>query len=68
LNYKGLTANASGKARFSGKIPEQSEDDFSRNLKGPTLPSEKKRLPTLPGSFPACQWLYLSIILLGTYF
>ena len=29
LNYKGPTVNASGKARFSGKIPERSEDDFS---------------------------------------
>ena len=28
-------------ARFSGKIPEPREDDFSRNLKGPTLPSER---------------------------
>lgn len=33
LNYKGQTVNASGKARFSGKIPERSEDDFSRNRK-----------------------------------
>ena len=33
LNYEGFTADASGKARFSGKIPERSEDDFSRNRK-----------------------------------
>lgn len=24
-------------ARFSGKIPEHGEDDFPRNLQGPTL-------------------------------
>ena len=31
LNYEGFTADASGKARFSGKIPQRSEDDFFRN-------------------------------------
>lgn len=33
LNYKGPEADASGKARFSGKIPQRSEDDFFRNRK-----------------------------------
>ena len=37
LNYKGPTANASGKAGFSGKIPERSEDDFFRNRLRPDL-------------------------------
>ena len=32
---------------------------FPRNPKGPALPSEKKRLPTLPGSSSVCQWLYV---------
>ena len=41
LNYEGFTANASGKARFSGKIPQRSEDDFFRNHIGMTLPSER---------------------------
>ena len=31
MNYKGITAADSGNARLSGKIPERSEDDFSRN-------------------------------------
>lgn len=37
LNYKGPTADASGKAGFSGKIPERSEDDFFRNRLRPDL-------------------------------
>ena len=41
LNYEGFTADASGKARFSGKIPQHSEDDFFRNHIGMTLPSER---------------------------
>ena len=61
LNYKGFTANASGKARLSGKIPQalRARMIFPRNPEGPALPSEKRRLPTLPGSSPVCQWLYM---------
>lgn len=34
MNYKGLTADAFGKARFSGKIPQASgEDDFSETAR-----------------------------------
>ena len=51
LNYKGPTANASGKAGFSGKIPEPpARMIFSETACGLTLPSDKKRLPTLPCS------------------
>lgn len=42
LNYKGPTANASGKAGFSGKIPERSEDDFSAKPEGPGLAVRKE--------------------------
>ena len=37
LNYEGVKANASGKARFSGKIPQHGEDDFLRNHLWPDL-------------------------------
>lgn len=37
MNYKGITAADSGNARLSGKIPERSEDDFSRK---PCSPKE----------------------------
>lgn len=41
MNYKGITAADSGNARLSGKIPERSEDDFSRNHKArPCSPKE----------------------------
>ena len=48
-------------ASFSGKIPQalRARMIFPRNPEGPALPSEKRRLPTLPGSSPVCQWLYM---------
>jgi hypothetical protein len=42
LNYKGIAANASGKARLSGKIPERSEDDFSPKPEGSGLAVRKE--------------------------
>ena len=56
LNYKGPTANAFGKARLSGKIPQRSEDDFFRNRKA--RPCRPKRsacqlCPVVPG-WQAC--------------
>ena len=67
LNYKGLTANASGKARLSGKIPQalRARMIFPRNPKGPALPSEKRRLPTLPGSFRYAKSVFSSLFLLS---
>ena len=48
-------------ARLAGKIPQalRARMIFPRNPEGPALPSEKRRLPTLPGSSPVCQWLYM---------
>ena len=41
MNYKGITAADSGNARLSEKIPERSEDDFSRNRQArPCSPKE----------------------------
>ena len=37
MNYRAKLANASGKARFSGKIPQHGEDDFLRNHLWPDL-------------------------------
>ena len=44
LNYKGFTADASGKARLSGKIPQalRARMIFPRNPKGPGLAVRKE--------------------------
>lgn len=49
MNYKGITAADSGKARLSGKIPERSEDDFSETARL-GLAVRKRRTLILPGS------------------
>ncbi|KDS29758.1 hypothetical protein M097_2903 [Phocaeicola vulgatus str. 3775 SL(B) 10 (iv)] len=38
--FRGPESGPPPQARFSGKIPESGEDDFSRNLQGPTLQVE----------------------------
>ena len=37
FQFQGPVCGPPPQARFSGKIPEHGEDDFPRNLQGPTL-------------------------------
>ena len=60
FQFRGPNSGPPPQARFSGKIPEPGEDDFPRNLQGPTLQVETGGSATfarrigMAGSFAFC--------------
>lgn len=60
FQFRGPESGPPPQARFSGKIPERGEDDFPRNLQGPTLQVETGGSATfarrigMAGSFAFC--------------